>query len=126
MTLPELCIKRPVFTTMLILLPVVVGIMSYFRMGVDLFPNVDLPIITVTTTRSGASVEEMETGVTKQIEQAVNNVSGIDELRSTTKEGISTVIVQFILEKNRDVAQQEVQGKVNTILSQLPTGTDTP
>jgi HAE1 family hydrophobic/amphiphilic exporter-1 len=126
MTLPELCIKRPVFTTMLILLPVVVGLMSYFRMGVDLFPNVDLPIVTVTTTRPGASVEEMETGVTKRIEEVVNTISGIEELRSTTKEGISTCIIQFYLEKNRDVAQQEVQGKINTVLSQLPTGTDTP
>src|SRR4051794_14812032 len=126
MTLPELCIRRPVFTTMLIVFPLVVGVISYFKMGVDLFPNVDLPIITVTTTRPGTSVEEMETGVTKRIEDAVNTVSGIDELRSTTKEGISSVVIQFVLEKNRDVAQQEVQGKINTILSQLPTGTETP
>jgi hydrophobic/amphiphilic exporter-1 (mainly G- bacteria), HAE1 family len=126
MSLPELCIRRPVFTTMLILMPLVVGVISYFKMGVDLFPNVDLPIVIVTTTRSGASVEEMETGVTKRIEEAVNTISGIDELRSTTKEGLSTVVIQFVLEKNRDVAQQEVQGKINTILSQLPTGTDAP
>ncbi len=126
MNLPELCIKRPVLTTMLVLLPVVVGILAYAKMGVDLYPNVDLPIVIVTTTRSGASVEEMETGVTKRIEEAVNTISGIDELRSTTKEGLSTVVIQFLLEKNRDVAQQEVQGKINTILSQLPTGTDTP
>jgi HAE1 family hydrophobic/amphiphilic exporter-1 len=126
MNLPELCIKRPVLTTMMVLLPVVVGIIGYVKMGVDLYPNVDLPIVIVTTTRSGASVEEMETGVTKRIEEAVNTISGIDELRSTTKEGLSTVVIQFLLEKNRDVAQQEVQGKINTILSQLPTGTDTP
>jgi HAE1 family hydrophobic/amphiphilic exporter-1 len=125
-TLPELCVRRPVFATMLILFPLTMGIMSYFRMGVDLFPNVDLPIITVTTTRPGTSVEEMETGVTKRIEDVVNTVAGIDELRSTTKEGISSVVVQFLLEKNRDVAQQEVQGKINTILSQLPSGTETP
>src|SRR6476661_3744032 len=97
LNLPQLCIKRPVFTTMLILLPVVVGVMSYFKMGVDLFPNVDLPVITVTTTRSGASVEEMETGVTKTVEEAVNTISGIDELRSTTKEGLSNVVIQFLL-----------------------------
>lgn len=126
MTLSDLCVRRPVFTTMLITLPVALGIMAYMKMGVDLFPNVDLPIITITTTRSGTSVEEMETGVTKLIEEAVNTISGIDELRSTTKEGISTVVVQFVLEKNRDVAQQEVQGKVNTILSRLPSGTDAP
>src|SRR5436190_10935099 len=126
MTISALCVRRPVFTTMLIALPVVLGVMAYSRMGVDLFPNVDLPIVIITTTRSGTSVEEMETGVTKRIEEAVNTISGIDELRSTTKEGISVVTIQFLLEKNRDVAQQEVQGKINTILSQLPTATDTP
>ena len=126
MTLPELCIKRPVFTTMLIALPVTLGLFAYLRIGVDLFPNVDLPIVTITTTRSGTSVEEMETGVTKVLEEAVNTISGIDELRSTTKEGISVVVVNFLLEKNRDVAQQEVQGKINTILSRLPAGTDAP
>ena len=126
MSLPALCIKRPVFTTMMILLPVVIGIVGLFSMGVDLFPNVDLPIIFVTVTRQGASAEEMETGVTKRVESAVNTIAGIDELSSTSKEGISTVVVRFQLEKNRDVAQQEVQSKLNAIVSQLPTGTDTP
>src|ERR1041385_7383022 len=126
MSLPELCIKRPVFTTMLIALPVTLGLFAYLRMGVDLFPNVDLPIVTITTTRAGTSVEEMESGVTKLIEETVNTISGIDELRSTTKEGISAVSITFFLEKNRDVAQQEVQSKINTILSRLPTGTDAP
>src|SRR5437868_1062149 len=115
MTLPELCIRRPVFTTMLILFPLTVGVISYFKMGVDLFPNVDLPIVTITATRPGTSVEEMETGVTKVLEEAVNTISGIDELRSTTKEGISSLNITFVLEKNRDVAQQEVQSKINTI-----------
>src|SRR5947207_3253068 len=126
MTISDLCVRRPVFTTMIIALPVVLGILAYSKMGVDLFPNVDLPIVTITTTRAGTSVEEMETGVTKMIEEAVNTISGIDELRSTTKEGISSVVITFLLEKNRDVAQQEVQGKINTILSRLPTGTDAP
>ena len=126
MTVSELCVRRPVFTTMIIALPVVLGILAYSKMGVDLFPNVDLPIVTVTATRPGTSVEEMETGVTKMIEEAVNTISGIDELRSTTKEGITSVVITFVLEKNRDVAQQEVQGKINTILSRLPAGTDAP
>src|SRR4051795_1525564 len=126
MTISELCVRRPVFTTMLIALPVVLGALAYARMGVDLFPNVDLPIVSITTTRSGTSVEEMETGVTKTIEEAVNTISGIDELRSTTREGITSVVITFVLEKNRDVAQQEVQGKINTILSRLPAGTDAP
>jgi HAE1 family hydrophobic/amphiphilic exporter-1 len=126
MTLSEVCIRRPVFTTMLVMLPVVLGGIALSRMGVDQFPNVDFPLVIVTTARPGASVEEMETGVTKVVEEAVNTISGIDELRSNTVEGLSVVTVQFLLEKNRDVAQQEVQGKINTILSRLPNGTNTP
>lgn len=119
-------IERPVFTTMLIACPIVLGLVSALRIGVDLFPNVDLPIVTVTTTLPGSSVEEMETGVTKPLEEVVNTVSGIDELKSVTKEGVSSIIVQFLLEKNRDVAAQEVRDKVSTILAQLPPGTQTP
>ncbi len=126
MSLPALCIRRPVFTVMLCAMPVVLGLATMLRIGVDLVPNVDLPVVMVTTNRPGTSVEEMETGVTKLVEDAVNTISGIDELRSTTTEGRSFVTVQFLLEKDRDVAQQEVQGKVNTILSLLPPGTETP
>src|SRR5262245_32601917 len=107
-------------------LPVVIGLFTMLRIGVDLFPNVDLPVVMVTTNRPGTSVEEMETGVTKLVEDAVNTIASIDELRSTTTEGRSFVTVQFLLEKDRDIAQQEVQGKVNTILSLLPPGTQTP
>ena len=126
MSLWDLCIRRPIFTVMLVSAPIVLGIFGRARLGVDLLPNVDLPIVVVTTILKGASVEEMETSVTKPIEQIINTVSGIDELRSTTKEGISLVIVQFVLEKDRDVAAQEVRDKISTILSQLPVGTDTP
>jgi HAE1 family hydrophobic/amphiphilic exporter-1 len=111
---------------MLVSAPVVLGLASYFRLGVDLFPNVDLPVVVVTTSLFGASVEEMETGVTKPIEEIVNTISGIDELRSTTKEGFSQVVIQFVLEKNRDVAAQEVRDKISTILGNLPEGTDPP
>src|SRR5262249_60772687 len=100
MTIWEICIRRPIFTAMLVSAPLVLGLVSYRRLGVALFPNIDLPVVTVTTPPRGASVEEMETGVTKPIEEIVNTVSGIDELRSTTKEGISQVVIQFVLEKN--------------------------
>src|SRR6185436_11065965 len=126
MNLPELCIKRPVFTTMMVLFPVVMGIVGFMRMGVDLFPNVEIPVVFVTTARHGASAEEMETGVTKKIEEAINTISGIDELQSISREGLSTVIVRFLLEKDRDIAQQEVTSKINAIVSQLPPGTETP
>ncbi|MGQ9574654.1 MAG: efflux RND transporter permease subunit [Thermoguttaceae bacterium] len=126
MTLWDLCIKRPVFTVMLVAAPVVLGAIAYTRLGVDLLPRVDLPVVTVTTTLKGASVEEMETSVTKPLEEIINTVSGIDELRSTTKEGVSMITVLFVVEKDRDVAAQEVRDKVSTILYKLPVGTDPP
>src|SRR5215210_7330060 len=103
----DICIRRPVFTTMLVLGPIVLGLASYARLGVELFPNVDVPVVVVTTTLRGASVDEMESAVTKPLEEAVNTVSGIDELRSTTREGVSEIVIGFKLEKNGDVAAQE-------------------
>src|SRR5581483_834103 len=126
MTIWDICIRRPIFTCMLVSAPLVLGLASYFRLGVDLFPNVDLPVVAITTTLRGASVEEMETQVTKPIEEICNEVSSIDELRSTTKEGISTVVIQFKLDKNGDVAAQEVRDKLSSILPKLPVGTDAP
>ncbi|MBI2361110.1 MAG: efflux RND transporter permease subunit, partial [Deltaproteobacteria bacterium] len=126
MNLADLSIKRPVFATMLILALVVLGLFSYAGLGVDLFPNVDLPTVTVTTTLKGASVEEMETAVTKPIEEIINTIDGIDELRSVTKEGLSNITIQFVLEKDGEVAAQDVRDKVSTILSRLPVGTDPP
>jgi HAE1 family hydrophobic/amphiphilic exporter-1 len=126
MKLVDLCIRRPVFATMLIALLVALGAFSYRKLAVDLFPNIDFPIVTVTTTLKGASVEEMESGVTKPIEEAVNTIEGIDELRSVTKEGLSQVIVIFVLERNREAAAQDVRDKVAAIVSQLPEGTDAP
>jgi HAE1 family hydrophobic/amphiphilic exporter-1 len=126
MTISEVCIRRPVFTWVLMAIPVVMGLVSYNRLGVDLFPNVDFPVCTVTTVLSGASVEEMETSVTKPLEDIINTVSGIDELRSTTMEGVSTITVQFLLSKDGNVGTQEVRDKVNTILADLPDGTESP
>ena len=126
MTISDICIKRPVFTWVLVAIPVVLGIVSYFRLGVDLFPDVDFPVCSVTTVLTGASVEEMESSVTKPLEDIINTISGIDELRSTTSEGISVVTVQFQLSKDGDVGTQEVRDKISTILRDLPDGTDPP
>ncbi|MGL4423413.1 MAG: efflux RND transporter permease subunit, partial [Gemmataceae bacterium] len=125
-TIWDLCIRRPVFTLMLVLAPVVLGIASYGRLGVELFPNVDVPVVVVTTTLKGASVDEMESAVTKPLEEAVNTVSGIDELRSTTKEGFTQIVVGFVLERNGDIAAQEVRDKMSTVLPRLPVGTEPP
>src|SRR6185503_15491735 len=126
MRLVDICIRRPVTTTMLIAFLVVLGLISYQRLPVDLFPNVDFPIVTVTTTLAGASVEEMESGVTKPIEEAVNTIEGIDELRSETHEGISRVLVFFVLERDGQAGAQDIRDRVSAIVSQLPEGTDLP
>ncbi len=124
--LAEISVKRPVFASVLVLSLAVVGVFAYFQLGVDLFPKVDFPVITVTTRQSGAAPEEIETEITDKVERAVNTISGIEELRSVSTEGVSQVFIQFKLEKSVDVAAQEVRDKVNQILPDLPQDIDQP
>ncbi len=111
---------------MMITALVVLGLFSYFRLGVDLFPNVEFPFIIVQTSLRGAGPEEIESSVTKPIEEAVNTIAGIEDLNSTSFEGLSMVMIKFVLEKNVDTAAQEVRDKVNSVMSRLPQGTDPP
>ena len=124
--LAEICVRRPVFATMLILSLTVVGLFSYKSLGVDLFPKIDLPTITVTVVNSGASPQEIETEITDKVEGAVNTISGIDELRSTSVEGVSQVFITFLLEKNPDTAAQEVRNKIELIANDLPVTAEQP
>ena len=124
--LAALCVRRPVFATVIVLSLVVVGWFAYQQLGVDRFPKVDIPTITITTRLVGAAPEEIETDITDKVEEAVNTISGIDQLQSISSEGTSQVIVSFVLEKNLDVAAQEVRDKVNTILRDLPKDADPP
>ncbi len=124
--LAALCVKRPVFATVLILVLVVFGVSGYSKLGVDRFPKVDFPIVTVTTRQPGSAPEEIETEITDKIEEAVNTVNGIDELRSISSEGISQVFITFLLEKDIDVAAQDVRDKVNGVLPNLPEDIDQP
>ncbi len=118
--LAELCVKRPVFATVLVLSLTVVGVFAFTRLGVDRYPKIDLPTILITTVEPGAAPEQIETEVTDKIEEGVNTISGIDELRSSSSEGVSQVIITFLLDKDIDVAAQEVRDKVNGVLPQLP------
>jgi HAE1 family hydrophobic/amphiphilic exporter-1 len=120
------CIDRPVFAAMIILALIVVGAASFFRLGIDRFPAVDLPTIMVRTTLPGASVEEMETQVSEIVEEAVNQVEGITELRSISGPGQSNVIVTFDLDRDIDNAAQDVRDRVATILRRLPEDADPP
>ena len=124
--LAEICVRRPVFATMLILSLTVVGLFSYKSLGVDLFPKIDLPTITVTVVNPGASPQEIETEITDKVEGAVNTISGIDELRSTSIEGVSQVFITFLLEKNPDIAAQEVRNKIDLIVNELPVTAEQP
>ncbi len=124
--LAEICVRRPVFATMLILSLTVVGFFSYTSLGVDLFPKIDLPTITVTVVNPGASPQEIETEITDRVEGAVNTISGIDELRSTSVEGVSQVFITFLLEKNPDIAAQEVRNKIDLIVNELPVTAEQP
>jgi HAE1 family hydrophobic/amphiphilic exporter-1 len=124
--LAQTCIHRPVFAAMLVLSLVVVGTASYFRLGVDRFPSVDLPTVSVRTQLPGASTEEMETEISKRVEEAVNTVEGIDELRSISGPGSSVVIVTFNLDRNIEGAAQDVRDRVATILRDFPKDTTPP
>jgi HAE1 family hydrophobic/amphiphilic exporter-1 len=124
--LAEVSIRRPVFASMIVLALVVVGAASYFRLGVDRFPSVDLPNVAVRTTLPGASPEEVETVISQPLEEVVNTVEGIDELRSVSGQGTSFVIATFNLDRDIDVAAQDVRDRVATVLNRLPDGVDPP
>ncbi|HEX8091206.1 MAG TPA: efflux RND transporter permease subunit, partial [Blastocatellia bacterium] len=124
--LAEICIKRPVFAAMIILALVVVGAASYFRLGVDRFPSVDLPTVSVRATLPGASPEEVESEVSQKIEEVVNTVEGIQELRSVSGQGTSFVIATFNLNRDIDVAAQDVRDRVATVIRDLPRDIDPP
>lgn len=118
--LAAICVKRPVFATMLVLALTVAGAFSFFSLGVDLLPKVDVPMVQVLVANPGAAPEQVETEITKKIEGAVNTISGIEELHSSSTEGLSIVSIGFQLDKNGDVGAQEVRDKVNLVMADLP------
>ena len=126
MTLSEICVRRPVFATMIVTACVSFGVLSFGKLGVDQFPDVEIPVVTVQTVLRGASPEEVETQLTKPIEDAVSTIEGIDELTSTSVEGISTVTVRFLLDRDRDQATQDVRDKVAASLRLLPDDAEAP
>ncbi|PYT03249.1 MAG: AcrB/AcrD/AcrF family protein, partial [Acidobacteria bacterium] len=124
--LAEICVRRPVFATVIILALTVIGGFSFFTLGVDRFPKIDIPTVSVNTTNTGAAPAEMESEVTDVLEGAVNTATGIDELRSSSSTGRSSITISFDLSKDPDVATQEVRDKVNTVLNRLPQTADPP
>lgn len=126
MSIWDFCIKRPVFTTVLMFAIVAVGIMGYNRMGVDLMPDFDIPVVSITTTYVGADPEVIDNDITDIIEEQVGTIEGIDNISSTSFEGYSSIVIQFNLDRNIDVAAQEVRDKVEVAKQDLPKGIDPP
>ncbi|MBI1357873.1 MAG: MMPL family transporter [Acidobacteria bacterium] len=124
--LAEVCVRRPIFAVMLVMAMVVVGAVSYPKLGIDRFPNVDLPIISVRTTLLGASPEEIESTVTRRIEDAVATVEGIENIRSTSTESLSITTVTFNLNRDIDIAAQDIRDAVAGAITLLPRDTKPP
>ncbi len=118
--LAEICIRRPVFAAMIVLALVVVGAAGYFQLGVDRFPSVDLPTVSVRTSLPGAAPEEVETLISQPIEEVINTVEGLDQLRSVSAQGTSIVIATFELERDVEAAAQDVRDRVSTVIRDLP------
>jgi len=126
MKIADVSIRRPVFAFMMSAAIVVLGIASYNQLGLDLMPKTDMPVVFVMTSLPGASAEEIETQLTKPIEEVVNTIAGIDELRSTSQQGSSRVIITFVLERDIEAATQDVRDKIATIISRFPNDTLPP
>jgi len=126
MWLTDVAIKRPVFTTMFFLALIVLGYRSLTLMPVDLYPKVDIPIITVTTTYPGAGPEEIETLITKPIEDQVGTINKIDEVTSVSRDSVSAVVIKFLLEADLDVAAADVRDKIDLARPNLPDDAEDP
>ncbi len=126
MWLADTSIKKPVFATMVILGLVLLGVISYPRIGVDLFPKVDFPIVNISTKLKGANAEIMDIDVTDKVEATVNTINGVKTITSSSTEGRSQVIVEFVLERDIDLAVQDVREKISTIRGSLPRDIEEP
>ena len=126
MKLADVSIRRPVFATMMIMALIVLGLFSYLKLNVDLYPNVDIPYVVITTILPGAGPEQIETDVTKIIEDAVNPVEGVDFIQSTSQENVSLVIIAFKLEIIGKDAAQDVREKIAAVRAQLPKEIEDP
>ena len=126
MFLSNLSIRRPVFATMMIMALVVLGLFSYRRLSIDLWPDIEFPFLVIQTRYPGASPESVERDVTKKIEEQVNTVGGVKQIQSTSTEGFSTIFVEFNLDTKIMDAQADVRAKLDAIRQELPKEIDPP
>ena len=126
MFLSNVSIKRPIFAAVMMLALVTLGIFSYRRLAIDMFPDVEIPIVSIVTKYPGASPETVEREVSKRIEEAVNPISGVKHVTSTSRESVSTVVIEFKLEVKVNEASQEARAKISAIRGDLPQGIEEP
>jgi HAE1 family hydrophobic/amphiphilic exporter-1 len=126
MFLSNLSIKYPVFATMMMAALAVLGVASYSQLKVDMFPRVEIPVVTVTTIYPGAGPETVEREVTKKIEEEINTVEGVRHIESISQEGLSNIVVEFQLEVSAINASQDVRGKISAIRGDLPREIEEP
>ena len=124
--LSGVAIARPVFTTMMMLGLVVIGVFSFLRLSIDQFPEIDVPVVSVQTIYPGASPETVEREVTRRLEEAFNPVQGVDTLSSISLEGVSQVIVEFDLDRDAEEAAQDIRAKIDAVRRDLPADIDPP
>jgi HAE1 family hydrophobic/amphiphilic exporter-1 len=126
MLISDVSIKRPIFAAVMMLVLLTLGLFSLKRLPIDMFPNVEMPIISIVTLYPGASPETVEREVSKRIEEAVNPISGVKHVTSMSREGVSTVIVEFQLEIKINEASQEARAKINAVRGDLPVDIEEP
>ena len=126
MFLSDLSIKRPIFAAVMMLALVTLGAFSYKRLAVDMFPDVEIPVVTIVTKFPGASPESVEREVSKRIEEAVNPIAGVKKVLSVSRESVSTVMVEFQLEVKLNDGAQEARAKIASIRGELPEGIEEP
>jgi len=126
MVLAKISINRPVMTTMGLLVFVIFGAIAFFGLNLDLQPDVELPFVTIQTIYPGAGPKEVETLISKRLEDAISTVTGIERIESYSLDGVSIVIIEFKIGKDVDVANQEIKDKVDAILNDLPEDAQKP
>ncbi len=121
-----LAIRRPVFTSMVMIGLIVLGIFSFRRLAIDQFPDVDIPIVAVQTIYPGASPETVEREVTQRLEEAFNPAQGVDRITSTSLEGVSSIVIEFDLGRNAESAAQDIRAKIDAVRRELPIDIEAP
>jgi HAE1 family hydrophobic/amphiphilic exporter-1 len=116
----ELSVKRPIFMSSVLFALLVVGVFSFFRTPIELFPNISIPLVTVTTVYPGAGPVEVETLVSKPLEEEMSSIAGIKNIRSINRESVSVVVAEFSLEVDIKYAEQQIRDKVSAVKSRLP------